>query len=453
MEFAIPSIASIVLTCLYNLVDAIFLGHAVGEIGLAATQAAVPLSMTITTIVSLPGLGAIALASICLGSGKRAQAELIMGNTATLTVLFSAICTVLGLVFLEPILSLSGATADIMPAAKSFMGIICLGSIFQGLFLNLNNFIRTAGNPKRALLYNGSGMIACIVLNFLFVILFGWGVIGSACATVAGQTFSLLLIIAYFWKKNAVMRFHKKNFAFRRNICAQICILGIPLSVSQMVFTLISCIMNILFIQYGASSPYGPTGALASISVVSRVTQIAMYAIYGVSIGAQPIMGYNFGALKFDRLKRTFWISILWTTAICSTFLIPVIISPQTIVGLFGINPLLATLTGRLLAIYVAALPLIGVQVMAATYFQATDRAGRSTVLYLLQQGLLMLPLLFIFPRFLPLVFPAIDPLESIMWSAPASNILATIVMTRMMAGELKRLDHRHLNRAEPSGD
>jgi putative MATE family efflux protein len=437
-EFAIPSVISITLSAIYNIIDAIFLGHVVGDVGIAATQAAAPLSMLITTIICLPGMGGITLVAIYLGAGKRQDAELVLGNTAAYSLLLSILCTVVGLVFLEPILALSGATAQIMPEAKLFMGIVCLGTVFIGLFLNLNNFIRTAGDPRRALLYNGLGMLLCILFNFLFVVVLGWGVAGSAVATVLGQGISAYLICSYLFSKGAVLHLHLRDLVLSRAQAARIWVLGVPFSTAQIIYSLAGFVLNNMFVFYGAQSELGSEGALAAVGVISRIALFTSFILFGVGIGVQPILGYNYGAGKTDRLHRTFWMALLWTTAISLSALALFLLFPRQVVGIFGLGEGLTGITSRLLVVYVLFLPLGGFATIAMDYFQAVGKAGRSMLLSVLKQGLLLLPLLVLLPRVLPALIPGFSALESVIWAAPLSDALSFLVAAALIFFEFK---------------
>jgi putative MATE family efflux protein len=438
-EFAIPSVISITLSAVYNIIDAIFLGNVVGDVGIAATQAAAPLSMLITTIVCLPGMGGITLVAIYLGSGKRRESELVLGNTATYSLLLSVVFTVAGLVFLEPILTLSGTTPQIMPEAKLFMGIICLGTVFQGLFLNLNNFIRTAGNPRRALFYNGLGMLLCIVFNFLFVVVLGWGVAGSAVATIAGQAVSAYLICSYFFSKGAVLRLRLRDLMLSRAQAGRIWLLGVPMSVAQLIYSLATFVLNNLFVLYGAASELGSEGSLAAVGVIARVGLFISFILFGVNIGVQPILGYNYGAGKTERLRKTFWTAVLWTSVISLSALALLVFFPRQVVGIFGLGEGFVGITSRLLTIYVLFLPLGGFAIMAMDYFQAVGKAGRSMLLSVFKQGLLLLPLLVLLPRVLPGLALGVSPLEAVVWAAPVADALAFATSLVLMSFEFRK--------------
>jgi putative MATE family efflux protein len=439
LEFAIPSIVSISLTSIYNLIDAIFLGQMVGDVGIAVTQAAYPLSMTIMTLFSLPGVGGLVLVSVALGAGRREDADLILGNTTTYTLFISGFCTLLGLVFLEPVLTLSGATDEIMAPAKWFASIIVVGTILQGLFLNLNNFIRGAGNPRRALLYNGGGMALCIAFNFLFVVLLGWGVVGSALATVLGQAISALLILAYFRSQTSVLRLRRRCLPLAKGVATRILVLGIPLSFAQLVYCIVAFIMNYAFIRYGLRSGIDAKSALAVVGIISRISLFASFALFGVSIAAQPIMGYNFGAGHTERLRGVFWVAVIWSVAIACAALLAILLFSRQIVDAFGLSPPLIALTRHLLRICLLSLPLAGFSTIVMQYYQAIAKAGISTVLAALKQGILLVPLLFALPELLPLLLPGLSLLDALIWAVPVSDGIAFMVSALLIAREFRR--------------
>ncbi|MDR2106507.1 MAG: MATE family efflux transporter [Coriobacteriales bacterium] len=440
LEFVIPSIISISMTSVYNLIDAIFLGQMVGEVGIAATQAAYPLSMAIMTIFSLPGIGGIILVSLALGAGKAEEADRVLGNTVTLTLIICGACTVAGLALLEPVLLASGASAEIMPDAKRFAGITIGGTIFAGLFLNLNNFIRSAGNPRRALLYNGGGMALCIIFNFLFVVLLRWGVIGSALATLLGQGISAVAIISYFRSEASVLRLHRRGLVLARHIAGRTMVLGIPMSFAQFVYCLVAFVMNFVFVSQGVHMGLDSGSTLAVVGVISRVSMFSSFALFGVSIAAQPIMGYNYGAGQSTRLRQSFWVAVAWAVSTGVLCLCVVLLFSRQIVGAFGLPVELSGLTERLLRITMLFIPLTGFAVIVMEYYQATAKAVLSTVLAAFKQGLLLVPLFFIMPVLLPLLIPSVSALDSLIWAVPISDGIAFVVSVLLIAREFKRL-------------
>jgi putative MATE family efflux protein len=439
LEFVAPSILSISLSAIYNIIDALFLGRAMGDAGLAATQAAFPLTMVIMTLVCLPGFGGVTVVSLHLGANKHEQAEQVLGNTTTLSIVFGILCMIAGLVFLKPLLALGGATPEIMPNASIFMSIILAGTIPQALFLNLNNFIRAAGSPKRALLYNGSGMLICIVLNFFFVTLAGWGVAGSASATIIGQSISAVLIVAYLVGKKSTLTLRLSALKLAAQASKPTLILGIPQSLSQFVFSAASFLLNYQFVLYGAHNELGAEGALASVGLIARIALFSTFVLFGISIGAQPLLGFNFGARKYHRLRRMFWVAVLWTTVSSLIFLAILLLFAPQIVSAFGLSSGLASSTVRLLTIYLLPLPLSGFVIIAMCYYQAVGKALLSSLLSMFKQGLLLVPLLLFMPVLLPALLPGIDAVTAVILAVPVAEVVTFFIALPLILSELRQ--------------
>jgi putative MATE family efflux protein len=439
LEFVVPSILSISMTSAYNLIDAIFLGQMVGEEGIAVTQVAYPLSMVIMTIFSLPGIGGIILVSLALGAKKEDEAKRILGNAVTLTLIICTACTVVGLLLLKPVLLASGASPEIMTDALWFAGITVGGTVFAGLFLNLNNFIRSAGNPRRALLYNGGGMALCIFFNFLFVVLLRWGVIGSAVATLLGQAISAFAILTYFRGKASVLRLRRHDLVLVKKIVGRTLVLGIPMSFAQFVYCAVAFVMNLVFLFQGARAGLGTESTLAIVGVISRVSLFSSFALFGVSIAVQPIMGYNYGAGQLARLRHSFWVAVAWAMVIGTISLFVVMLFSQQIAAAFGLVAELSNLTAHLLRVAMLLMPLTGFAIIVMQYYQAIAKAALSTVLAAFKQGLLLIPLFLIMPVLLPLFVPGVSPLECLVWALPVSDAIAFTVSVLLILREFRR--------------
>lgn len=440
LEFAIPAIAGVVVNALYNVIDSIFLGRGVGEVGLTATTVAVPMMTILIALGVLVGNGGNALAAIRLGEGKREDAERILGNAFTLLIIAGIIVALIGVFLMEPILTISGATAKSMPYAKSFMTIICAGFIFQGIGMGLNNFIRTAGEPKRALYTMLAGTAVCIVLNYFFVLKFGWGVEGSAFATIIGQAVSAAMVLWYFLGKRAPFRLRAKNLVPEWELSLKICALGTASFALQAAAAVVSIILNSMLFTYGAQSIIGSDGALAALGVVIKLAMFTIFPVLGVAMAAQPIFGYNYGACNYPRVREAFKIAVIWATCIMVFFWSLVHLIPGVLIGIFGVESHLMDFATQALRIYLFALPIVGFQLIGSNYFQATGQAPKSIVLSLTRQVLFLIPLLIVLPQILPSIFPSVTSLDAICYAAPISDLLATVVTAWFVIGEFRRL-------------
>lgn len=439
-EFALPAIAGVVVNALYNVIDSIFLGHGVGAAGLTATTVALPMMSMLIALGVLIGNGGNALAAIRLGEGKPEEAERILGNSFTLLLAAGVVVFFASRLLMEPILSLSGATAESLPHARAFMSIICGGFVFQGIGLGLNNFIRTAGAPRRALLTMVIGALVCAGLNYLFVLRLGWGVKGSAWATVIGQAVSSATVLAFFLSSKAPFQLRLACLRPRLEVCARILAFGAASFAIQVAAVVVSLVLNALLAEYGAQHVMGADGALAAVGVVIKLAMFTVFPCMGVAMAAQPLFGFNYGARNYDRVRTTFNVAVLWATALMVVFWAVVHLFPATLIGLFGVEKELMGFAVRALGVYLFALPIAGFQIIGSNYFQATGQPVKSILLTLSRQMLFLIPLLVVLPRVLPRLSARITGLDAICFAPPIADVLATFTTAVFIIPELRKL-------------
>lgn len=452
VEFAIPSILGMLVNGAYNVIDSVFLGQAMGEIGLATATVAMPIMTVFMAIAMLVGNGGNALAALRMGEGNRVEAERSLGNTVCLSLVFVVIVAVLMHIpaCVNALLGVSGATAEDWEYARSFIQIISLGFVFQCIGMGVNNFIRTAGAPNRALGTMIIGAVSCTVFNFLFVMVLGWGVQGSALATVCGQAISCATVLWYFIvTKNVPMKLHLHYLPLHLRTVRLILSLGLASFAVQAGMAVVNFVLNNLLNMYGAMSPLGAEGALASIGVVQRVAMFAVLPLIGVSIAIQPLLGFNYGAHLFERVKKTLWYGIFGATGIGLALWALVHLFPEQIVGFFGItNESLRDFTVFALKVQLLMLPFIGFQIVGSNYFQATGQPLKSIFLSLTRQILFLVPLLIVLPMVLPSWFPQFVSLDALYFATPAADFLAiftTVVFIVLEMGRLKKLESGEL--------
>lgn len=441
LEFAVPAIISMVVNGSYNIIDSIFLGLSLGELGLATVTVAQPVMTMSMAMSMLVGAGGNALAAIKLGEGKKETAERVVGNTFVLSVGFALLSTLLIFFFMDPILAFSGATETIQESAQTFVGIIALGFIFQFVGMGFNNFMRTAGNPRGALYVMLIGMVVSVALNYLFVMVLGWGVSGSAWATIIGMLATCAGVLNYFVRsKNAPIKLHMRFMKPKLRLMANICVLGSASFFLQAAAVAINLVLNNQLVFYGALDPIGAEGALAAIGVMSRIAMFALFPVLGVSIAIQPLLGYNYGARLFVRVKKTFLIACVWVLAFGVFFWLVVHIFPTQIVELFGVANELHDFTIEAIQVMMMLMPLVGIQVLAAGYFQSTGQPIKSMFISLTRQLLYLIPLLLLLPLVVEYTALAITPLQSLYYAYPISDVLSILTASAMMLFEWRRL-------------
>lgn len=448
VEFAIPSILGMLVNGAYNVIDSIFLGQALGEIGLATATVAMPIMTVFMAIAMLVGNGGNALAALRMGEGNREEANRSLGNTVTLSIVFAVVVAVVAHIpaCIDGLLGISGATPEDWEFARSFIQIISIGFIFQCIGMGVNNFIRTAGAPNRALSTMIIGAVACTIFNFLFVMVLGWGVQGSALATVCGQAISCACVLWYFlFTKNVPMKLRLRDMSLHTRTVGLILSLGLASFAVQAGMAVVNFVLNNLLNMYGSMSVLGAEGALASIGVVQRVAMFAVLPLIGVSIAIQPLLGFNYGAHLFERVKKTLWCGIVGATGIGVVLWALIHLFPEQIVGFFGITDTsLRDFTVFALKVQLLMLPFIGFQIVGSNYFQATGQPLKSIFLSLTRQILFLVPLLIALPMLLPGWFPQFTSLDALYFATPVADFLAiftTVIFIVLEMGRLKKLE------------
>lgn len=459
-EFAIPSVVGMVVNGSYNIIDSMFLGHAVGEIGLSAVTVANPIMIVFMAIAMLIGSGGNALAALRLGEGKRLAAERALGNVVSLSIILWIIVAIAAAnpALMNLLLTASSATDEVRPYAYTFIQILCFGFVLQSIGMGVNNFIRTCGAPNRALGTMVIGLVAATGFNYWFVIINGWGVAGSAFATLAGQACSAAAVLWYFlFTKGVPLRIRLRCMIPKLRIVGTILAYGFPSFAVQAGMAIVNFVLNFQLAKYGAMSDIGAVNALASIGVVNRIGMFVVMPLIGIAIALQPLLGYNYGARKIARVKKTLWLGIAVATTIALLEWIVIMVFPEAIANAFGIrNEALVAFTAFALKIQFLMLPLIGFQIVGSNYFQATGQPAKSIFLTLTRQILFLIPLLYILPEVLPTITSQLTGLDALYFATPISDFLAIFTVGIFIAWEMRRLtrlqrEHGRSQREVPS--
>lgn len=447
VEFAIPAILGMLVNGAYQIIDSVFLGHGAGEIGLTAVTVAGPIMTVFMALSMLIGAGGNALCALRLGEGKHDEAENILGNTAVLGVIVSVILAVLVHIpaFIEPLMSISSATDTVRPYAREFIQIISLGCVFQIVGMGLNNFIRTAGAPNRAFVTMLIGAVGCTVFNAIFVLGLGMGVAGSAWATVCGMLVSCSTVIWYFTKTpNVPIRLRRKYLPLKAKLCGSILTLGTASFAIQIGAAVSMLVSNYALAKYGAMDPIGADNALAAIGVVGRVAMFTILPLIGVSVAIQPLLGFNYGARKWRRVKTTLGVGTIGATILGTAMWVLILVLAPQIIGFFGIkDEALVELAAFALRVNLIFLPIIGFQIVGSNYFQATGQPAKSIILSLTRQILFLIPLTLIFPLVLPNIVTSLDALDAVYFAVPASDFLAIFTVTVFVMVEMRKINRR----------
>ena len=328
--FSLPAIVGMLVNSLYNVIDRIFLGRGIGQLAIAATTVAFPMMTILMAVSILIGVGATALISIRLGEQRQEEAEKIAGNAVVMIMLLPALCAVFFFLFTESILMFFGASQEVLPYARDFTEIIMLGAVFGSFSMGVNNFIRAEGNPKVSMYTQLLGAVINVILNYLFIFEFGWGMKGSAFATILAQFVSALWVLGYFLTGRSLVKLRLRNMRLQWPILSSIMAIGFAPFAMQIAASIQQVILNRTLMVHGGDI------ALSAIGIIMSIAMLLFMPVLGVSQGAQPIIGYNYGARQFDRVRGTWKLAVLAGTVIVLVGYLVVRIWPAQLVGLFS---------------------------------------------------------------------------------------------------------------------
>lgn len=442
IEFGIPAVAGLIINGLYNILSAVFLGQGVGTIGLAVAAVANPIMILFMAMAMLVGTGGNALAAIKLGEGKKDEAERVLGNTVLLGVFAWIVVLILCFVFIDPVLSLAGATEETWEYSKVFIQILACGSIFMILGMGINNFIRSAGDPNRALWSMLIGTVVCVLLSILFVMILDFGIPGQAFATIIGEAVSCSVVLYYFIASpKSPFKLKMNNIPLKSGIPGKILALGSASFLLQIAASVVSFIINNQILIYGPLSHIGDTGCFAVFAVIQRIAMFVMFPVLGIAIAAQPLLGYNFGAKIFHRIKRTLTLELKAALVCCTAMWAVIEIFTPWICMLFGIEEELLDFCSYALRVQTIVMPIMAFQIIISSYFQATARPTRSIFLSLTRQLLFLIPLYIGLPILIGEFFPNTEQIFGVILGPPCADVLSFICAITFVVMEYRLLN------------
>jgi len=432
LTFSAPAIVGMLAQAIYNVVDRVFVGQAIGPFGIAGTTVSFPFMLVLLAFSMLIGYGAGALVSIRLGEQKKDEAEEVLGHAVVLLVVVGLVLTAFGLIFLDHLLRVFGASERVLPYARDYLQIIVAGSVLQSVGFGLNAPIRGEGNPRIAMYTLLIGALLNTVLNPIFLFGFGWGMRGAAAATVISQAVSALWVLGYFLSGKSLLNLRARNLRLQWAVCASIVAIGSPMFAMQMAASVMNALLN------NQLRVYGGDVAISVIGIIHAVALFIAMPIFGINQGAQPIIGYNYGARKFDRVKRALQTAILFATAICLTGFLVVMIFPSQVIWLFNReDESLMRLGTHAIRICLVMFPIIGFQIVSASYFQAVGKPKHALFLGLSRQVLLLIPAILVLPCFFGL---------NGLWAAiPTADLASSVLTGTWLFLELRHLRKRHV--------
>ncbi len=427
LQFSLPAIVGMVAQALYNLIDRVFIGHALGAPGIAGITVAFPFMLVVLAFSMLIGLGGTAMISIYLGQQRKSEAEQVLGNVCSLLALTSIAITAVGIAFVDPILRLGGASPDVLPLGRDYLRIIALGAAFQLISFGLNATIRGEGNPRMAMVSMLISVLLNAILAPIFIFGFDWGMQGAALATVTGQAATSLWIIAYFLGPRSVLKLRTHNLLPRSTTCLRIVTFGSAHFMMQLAAAALQGIMNYQLGRYGGDV------AISVMGILYTVFMLVGMPIFGINQGAQPIIGYNYGAQRFDRVKRTLELAIGVASAIALGGFLVLMAFPAQVIQFFNRqDQALINLGIHAMRLATLALPVVGFQIVGASYFQAIGKPRQAMLLMLSRQLLILIPAALILPRFFGL--------DGVWAALPTSDLAASVLTGICLLFELRRL-------------
>ena len=431
VEYSLPAIIAMTVVSLYNVIDSIFIGHGVGAMAIAGLAITFPLMNLIIAFCTLVGVGSATISSIYMGQKDTQRATYVLHNATILLLVNGVLVTIVTLIFLDPILLFFGASQETLPYARDFMQVILLANPIAYLFVGLNNLMRATGYPRKAMLSSFLTVAVNVVAAPIFIFLLGWGIRGAALATAIAQLTGLIWVLSHFLGKNSFISFKKGYFKLHRRIVSAI--LGIGMSP----FLMNSCSCIVVIIINTSLQSYGGDMAIGAYGIVNRMLTLFVMVVLGLTQGMQPIIGYNYGANRFDRVKQTLHYGLIFGGCITTLGFLANELIPGVIVSFFTDSPELLAVSRNGLRIMSAAFAIVGLQIVITQFFQSIGKSQISIFLSLSRQLLFLIPCLLVLPR----------PYgtDGVWWSIPIADMVAFVVAVIALLYHIRKMSRRNL--------
>ncbi|MBO4955336.1 MAG: MATE family efflux transporter [Muribaculaceae bacterium] len=426
-EYSLPAVVGMLVMSLYNVIDRIFIGQGVGTEAIAGLAITFPVMNIAAALGVLIGAGASARVSIFMGADNKPKAATVLGNSLTLIVINATIYISLMRIFIDDILIAFGASPASLPYAHDFMVYIMPGMLIMNIGFSLTNIMRASGYPVKAMISMMIGAGANLILAPIFIFALGLGIKGAAIATDLAMTLVTVYTIAHFCRKRHTLHFTRGSFRLRWPIVLDIVGIGAAPALVNAASCFINVIMNKTLYLHGGDS------AVAAAGIFVTYTSLLCMVVVGLCQGMQPIVGYNYGAKLYHRLKRTYWTAVLWATGVVAVGAAFGLLFPHLIARAFTIDADLMRVTTDGFRLALLCFVVVGFQIVTTTFFQSIGKVGQSIFLSLTRQVLFLIPLLLIMPR--------LFKLPGIWCSFPISDLVATLVAAVMIYRQLRIID------------
>lgn len=430
LQYSIPAIIAMTVTSLYNIIDSIFIGHGVGAMAISGLAISFPLMNLVIAVSTLVGVGGSAISSIRLGQKDLAGATEVLGTVLVLCLTNSILFGSLFLIFLNPILIFFGASETTLPYAHDFMQVILLGTPISYTMISLNNMMRATGYPKKAMLSSMITVLANVILAPIFIFQFHWGIRGAALATVISQFIGMIWVLHHFLSKESYVHFQKGFHKIRKRVVMNI------FSIGMSPFLMNVCACGIVIVINNSLQKNGGDMAIGAYGIINRVQTLFVMIVLGVTMGMQPIIGYNYGAKQIERVKQTLKAGIASGFTIMTLGFILCELFPHAISAMFTNEDSLIGIAASGLRISVLAFPLVSSQIVISNFFQSIGKAKLSIFLSLSRQLIYLLPCL--------LFFPPLFGTDGVWWSMAVSDFLAFFTAITILISHIKKISKQN---------
>jgi putative MATE family efflux protein len=429
LKLSLPAFFGMFVMTLYNVVDTIFIGRYVGPLGIAGLSIVFPFQMLSMGIGAMMGMGGASLISRLIGAKNVSRAEHALGNAITSVIVLSAVITVVGLVNIDFWLRLMGASETILPYARDYMTIILIGTIFRTLPMTSNSLVRAEGNARVAMTGMIIGAVSNIILDAIFIIPLGMGVKGAALATVIAQVISTLYFIRYYFFGKSFLKIRSGNLIPEFSILKAIMAIGIASFARTIASSLSAVLVNRALVTYGGDY------AVSAFGIVNRVMMFAIMPAIVIGQGLQPILGFNYGAGRYDRALKVIKIAMIAATSISILVFLVLYFVPEPVIRIFTTDGELIALGSYAAKLVFLALYLVGFMMVGSLTFQSMGKAVQSFVTSISRGALFLIPLVFILPYFLQL--------DGVWWAYPVTDALASLLTLALLIPQIRELRRR----------
>lgn len=425
-DYALPGIVGTMVIGLYNVVGRIFIGQVEGALAISGLAITFPVMNLTSSLGMLVGAGAAARISISLGKRDKQTAEQILGNSLLLTVILNLVFITLFYVYLDPILMAFGASELTYPYARDYLQIVLLGNVFVSLCYNFNAMMRSSGYPKKAMYTMLLGAVLNIILSPVFLFVFDLGIKGVAWATVISMFIGMLFVMHHFTRRSSVIRLRWKNIRLNKKIILSIISIGLSPFSMQVAASGVAVLMNTSLLRYGGDLAVGAYG------IINSILMIILMIVMGLNQGTQPIIGYNFGAGNYGRVRETLFYSLKVATIFTTTGFLVGVFFPRLLASAFTTDSELLTITETGARIAVIGLPLVGFQIVSSSFFQSIGFAAKSIIQSLSRQLIFLVPGIILLPR--------LWGLNGLWIAMPVSDTLASMLSLYLLVIQLRHL-------------